>query len=323
MNRVEQRHTVNTMTTIRERLPLPEDLRVFLEVIRCGRFAGAARSLGVSPAYVSKRIGVLEASLGARLFHRNGAHGVLTEDGEITRRAAEQVLDQLGSLSDALSDARRTPSGRVAICSSFGFGRTHVAPAIARLAEAHPELELRLDLFDRAVDLVGEGFDLEVRVGDDLPGQHISRRLISNQRVLCAAPDYLRRRGTPKTLDDLARHDCLVIKERDNAFGIWDLERRGEIHRVRISGPLSSNSGEIVLQWAVQGRGILLRSIWDVGPMLRSGALVRVLPQHGQRADVWAIYPQRLALSARLRVCVEFLERHFSRLGRTDKSAPA
>ncbi len=305
---------MNSTDTIRDQLPLSEDLRVFLTVIRKQTFAAAAAELGQSPAYVSKRIGILERTLHARLFHRTSRRSSLTEDGQVTQRAAERILREGEALLDDLSTARRTPRGLLHICSSFGFGRNHVAPAIARLAEQYPELEVRLDVFDRVVDIVGEGFDLEIRVGDDLPSQHISKRLISNRRVLCAAPAYLARRGMPTGLKDLEQHDCLVIKERNNPFGIWQLEGDEQAHNIRISGPLSSNNGEIVLQWALHGRGILLRSVWDVGPMLECGELVRVLPHYSQSADVWAVYPQRVANSAKLRVCVEFMQQHFAQL---------
>jgi LysR family transcriptional activator of dmlA len=283
---------------------------VFLTVIRKGGFAAAADELGQSPAYVSKRIRLLETALGTRLIHRTSRRIALTEDGERTRAWALRILEDFRQLGDELSDAHGSPRGTLHLCSSFGFGRTQVAPALARLAERYPELEIRLELFDRAVDLVGEGFDLEIRVGDDIPPQHIGRCLLRNQRVLCAAPDYLARHGTPATLADLERHDCLVIKERDNAFGIWSLHGDGAVHSVRVRGPLSSNNGEVVLQWALDGRGILLRSLWDVKPLLQQGRLVQVLPAYSQPANVWALYPSRLEHSGKLRACVEFLEAH-------------
>jgi len=217
-------------------------------------------------------------------------------------------------LHDELSEARAEPRGRLHVCSSFGFGRNHVAPAISLLAEQYPELEIRLDVFDRVVDIVHEGFDLEIHVGDDPAGQHMGRRLASNHRVLCASPDYLECRGVPERLEDLQQHDCLVLKERDNAFGIWQLQGpQGEVS-VRVSGALSSNSGEIVLQWALDGHGVMLRSMWDVKALLDQGRLVQVLADYRQSADVWAVYPTRLANSGKLRVCVEFLQAHLGRL---------
>lgn len=303
-----------TMPPKKDTAPLPEDLRVFLTVVRKGGFAAAAEELGLSPAYVSKRIQILETTLGSRLLHRTSRRVALTEDGERVQRWAVRILDDVQQLQDELSEAHTAPRGRLHMCSSFGFGRNHVAPAISLLAEQYPELEIRLDVFDRVVDIVHEGFDLEIHVGDDIAGQHIGRRLVTNNRVLCASPDYLKRRGVPESLQDLQQHDCLVLKERDNAFGIWQLQGPEGEASVRVSGPLSSNSGEIVLQWALDGRGVLLRSMWDVKPLLDQGRLVQVLADYRQSADVWAVYPTRLANSGKLRVCVEFLQAHLGRL---------
>ena len=299
-----------TMPVKNDSAPLPEDLRVFLTVVRKGGFAAAAEELGVSPAYVSKRIQILETTLGSRLLHRTSRRVALTDDGERVQRWAVRILDDVQQLHDELSDAHSAPRGRLHVCSSFGFGRNHVAPAISLLARQYPELEIRLDIFDRVVNIVHEGFDLEIRVGDDVPGQHIGRRLVTNNRVLCAAPDYLERRGVPHRLEDLGQHDCLVLKERDNAFGMWQLQGPEGEASVRVSGPLSSNSGEIVLQWALEGHGVLLRSMWEVKPLLQQGRLVQVLADYRQSADVWAVYPTRLANSGKLRVCVEFLQAH-------------
>ena len=304
----------SAMTTKKDNVPLPEDLRVLLTVIRKSGFAAAADELGLSPAYVSKRIQILETTLGTRLLHRTSRRIALTEDGERVQRWALRILDDFQQLHDELSDAHDSPRGRLHLCSSFGFGRHHVAPAVSLLAERYPELEIRLDLFDRVVDIVNEGFDLEIRVGDDIPGQHIGRQLVSNRRVVCAAPGYLQRQGMPQTLNALEQHHCLVIKERDNAFGIWNLERNGVQESVRVSGPLSSNNGEIVLQWALDGRGVVLRSLWDVKPLLDQGRLVQLLPEYSQSANVWAVYPTRLAYSGKLRACVEFLQEHFKGL---------
>ena len=303
-----------TMPPKKDSAPLPEDLRVFLTVVRKGGFAAAAEELGLSPAYVSKRIQILETTLGSRLLHRTSRRVALTDDGERVQRWAVRILDDVQQLQDELCEAHAAPRGRLHLCSSFGFGRNHVAPAILLLAEQYPELEIRLDVFDRVVDIVHEGFDLEIHVGDDIAGQHIGRRLATNNRVLCASPDYLKRRGVPESMQDLQQHDCLVLKERDNAFGIWQLQGPEGEASVRVSGPLSSNSGEIVLQWALDGRGVLLRSMWDVRPLLEQGKLVQVLADYRQSADVWAVYPTRLANSGKLRVCVEFLQAHLGRL---------
>ena len=129
--------------------------------------------------------------------------------------------------------------------------------------------------------------------------------------MLCAAPAYLARRGTPRTPAELSAHDCLAIKERDQAFGVWRLRAGAAEQSVKVTGPLSANNGEMVVQWAVDGRGIALRSLWDVGAHLQAGRLVQLLPEWRQEANVWAVYPTRLQLSAKVRVCVEFLQEHF------------
>ena len=289
-----------------------EDLRVFVTVVRKGSFAAAAAELGMSAAYVSKRIGVLEDGLGIMLFQRSTRRVVITGDGERVFSRAQTILDNLDDLVDEVSERRRAPSGRVRICSSFGFGRNMVAPAIARLVAAYPGLQIRFEVFDRLVDPVAEGFDLDVRVGDEIAPNLIARRLMDNHRILCAAPGYLARHGTPKTLQELRGHQCLAIKERDHPFGVWRLRGRSGEETVKVSGPLSTNHGEIALRWAVEGAGIVLRSLWDVQPHLDAGSLVQVLPEYTQEANVWAVYPQRLAGSGKLRVCVEFLERQLA-----------
>ncbi|MFC3123186.1 LysR substrate-binding domain-containing protein [Agaribacter flavus] len=293
-------------------LPHPKDLQVFLAVVRKLSFAAAAEELGQSPAYVSKRIGILEASLKTRLFHRTTRKIVLTDDGERTYHRAIRILAEIDDMVDDLTDAQHTPQGHLHICSSFGFGRKHVAPAIAELSTKYADLDVRLDVFDRAVDIIQEGFDLEIRVGEDLPTQHICKMLKRNKRIICAAPEYLARHGEPKTLDDLSKHACLVLRERNSPFGIWSFDGTNKELSLPISGHLSTNHGEIILQWALHGRGIIMRSLWDVKQHLASGKMVQILPEYTQEANIWAVYPTRLSHSAKLRVCVTFLEEYLA-----------
>jgi LysR family transcriptional activator of dmlA len=288
------------------------DLRVFAAVVRKSSFAGAAEELGMSPAYVSKRIAILEQALDVRLFHRSTRRVVVSADGEQVYARALAILSSLDSLFDEVAERQGVPRGQLRVSSSFGFGRNVVAPAIAGLVAAHPALQVRFEVLDRLVDIVGEGFDLDIRVGEDIEANLIARKLMSNHRILCAAPAYLARRGTPRTLAELAGHDCLPIKERDLPFGVWRLRQGADEEVVKVTGPLSTNHGEIALQWAVAGAGIVLRSLWDAQPHLDRGELVHVLPGYTQEANVWAVYPQRLASSAKVRVCVDFLERHLA-----------
>lgn len=292
-------------------LPLLNDLRVFMLVARRAGFAAAAEELGVSPAFVSKRVSLLEQTLNVMLLHRTTRRVTITEEGERIYEWAQRILPDVDEMMDELSDVRQVPQGTLRIISSFGFGRRVVAPALSALALQYPQLELRFDVQDRLVDLVNEGVDLDIRVGDDIAPNLIARQLAANHRVLCASPQFLARHASPKQLSDLAALPCLVIKERDHPFGVWQLHSKEGQHAIKVTGPLSSNHGEIVHQWCLDGQGIALRSWWDVRENIASGHLVQVLPDYWQPANVWAVYVSRLATSAKIRTTVEFLRHYF------------
>ncbi len=289
-------------------MPQLDDLQLFCTVVRLKSFAGTARTLGVSNAFVSKRIGLLEDALGVRLLHRTTRTVALTEQGQVVHGWALRILEDVEQMGEAVSTEKMAPGGLLRICTSSGFGRNRVAPALSALARRYPALEIQLELLDRSVDLIGEDFHLDIRVGRAHEPHLISRRIADNARVLCAAPAYLAECGTPATLADLATHRCIVIRERNEDFGRWVLHGPHGPESVKVSGPLSASNGEVVHGWALDGHGIILRSVWDVGPAIAQGELVRVLPAYEQPADVWAIYPSRLSTSAKVRVCVEFLE---------------
>ncbi|HCI6135401.1 TPA: LysR family transcriptional regulator [Klebsiella variicola subsp. variicola] len=298
-------------TQIMNNLPLLNDLRVFMLVARRAGFAAAAEELGVSPAFVSKRVSLLEQTLNVVLLHRTTRRVTITEEGERIYEWAQRILQDVDEMMDELSDVRQVPQGTLRIISSFGFGRRVVAPALSALALQYPQLELRFDVQDRLVDLVNEGVDLDIRVGDDIAPNLIARQLASNHRVLCASPQFLDRHPPLKQLSDLAALPCLVIKERDHPFGVWQLHSKEGQHAIKVTGPLSSNHGEIVHQWCLDGQGIALRSWWDVRENIASGHLVHVLPEFFQPANVWAVYVSRLATSAKIRTTVEFLRHYF------------
>ncbi|WP_336220806.1 LysR family transcriptional regulator [Citrobacter amalonaticus] len=292
--------------------PLLTDLRVFMMVARRAGFAAVAQEMGVSPAFVSKRIALLEQNLNVVLLHRTTRRVTITEEGERIYEWAQRILQDVDQMMDELSDVRQVPQGMLRIISSFGFGRRIVAPALSALAKQYPQLELRFDVEDRLVDLVNEGVDLDIRIGDDIAPNLIARKLGTNYRILCASPDYLAQKGMPKQLADLSSFSCLVIKERDHPFGIWQLRNKEGDHAIKVTGALSSNHGEIVHQWCLDGQGIALRSWWDVCDNIASGHLVHVLPEYYQPANIWAVYVSRLATSAKVRITVEFLRHYFA-----------
>ncbi|WDY56787.1 LysR substrate-binding domain-containing protein [Pseudomonas sp. PSKL.D1] len=292
-------------------LPSLHDLKVFLLVARRFSFTAAADELGMSPAFVSKRIRGLEQDLNLRLLHRTTRNVTLTDDGERVSRWAQQLLYQVSQLGDEIDTLHGEPSGLLRVVSSPGLGRRMVAPALAELAVRYPGLDIRLDIQDRLVDLVEEGVDLDIRVGNDISPHVIAKPLAKNHRVLCASPEYLDARGTPASLPELGQHDCLVIKERDHPFGVWNLTGARGPETVKVTGSLSTNNGEIARQWCLDGRGILLRSMWDIREDLQAGRLVHVLGDYFQAADIWAVHTSPLLNSAKVKVTVEFLSEYF------------
>jgi len=196
--------------------------------------------------------------------------------------------------------------------ASLGFGRTTIAPLVSTFAQRYPQVEVQLDVTDRPVDLVAEGIDLAIRFGE-LPDQRlVARRMMSNRRLLCASPRYLERHGMPASLADLASHRCIVHRQNDEAHGVWRLEHEGRAVSVKVQGALSSNDGDIVLGWALDGHGILVRSEWDLAKYVDSGRLRIVLPGYAQpEADLFVVYPNKRRQSARARAFIDFLVAHF------------
>lgn len=262
--------------------------------------------------FISKRVALLEQTLNVVLLHRTTRRVTITEEGERIYEWAQRILQDVDQMMDELSDARQVPRGMLRIISSFGFGRRVVAPALSALAKEYPQLELRFDVEDRLVDMVNEGIDLDIRIGDDIAPNLIARKLATNYRILCASPEFLTQHGTPKQLNDLATLPCLVIKERDHPFGIWQMRNKEGAHSIKVTGPLSSNHGEVVHQWCLDGQGIALRSWWDVCDNIASGNLIHILPEYYQPANIWAVYVSRLATSAKIRITVEYLRRYFT-----------
>ncbi len=288
-------------------LPPLNDLKVFCEVAKHSSFAATAESLDVSPAFISKRIRLLEQHFGVHLFYRSPRRSQLTHQGRIVLMQAEKMLELLSQTHDQLTGSQDELKGCLRIVTSSGFGEKCIAPILSRLFDQNPHLELELSLLDRRVDLLSEGYDLEIKVGGDLPERMIAEKLLDNHRVLCASPDYLAKNGDPKTLSDLGDHSCISIRERDHDYhSQWQLyDESTQRQSIRPKLSLKTNKGEVAVQWALAGHGIILRSLWSAQPYLNRGQLVRVLPDFFQPADIYAIYAQRKSTSAILRYCVK------------------
>lgn len=283
------------------------DLRVFCQVARRSSFVAAATELGISPAYVSKRVSDLEQALGVTLFHRTTRRVKISDAGETAYAWAQKVLEAADGLNDSVTRSDAHLRGTLRISASLRLGRNHLAPILAELHRQHPELDIWLELMDRRVDLLAEGFDIDVRMGEVTEPHLVTHLVAENSRVLCAAPSYLARRGLPKSLPDLANHDCLLYRERHQTFGVWRLQGPAGTESIKVTGPIGSNHSDIVYNWALDGHGIILLASWDVAEALQSGQLVRVLPQYRQEANVWAVTAARLQTSPKLRACTQFI----------------
>ncbi|MEJ8851555.1 LysR family transcriptional regulator [Variovorax rhizosphaerae] len=285
-----------------------DDLRVFCLAARKASFAATATELGTSPAFVSKRIAILEKSLGVTLFHRAARRVTVTDDGERVYASAQQIFEGVDHMGETVAGGRLDPRGLLRVTTSARLGRKHIAPVLSLLAKRYPALDITLDAVDRRVDLISENIDLDVRVGEVDEPHLVATRIATSVRVLCAAPAYLERRGAPEKVAELSQHDCLVLRDRNQAFGVWRLTGPGGTEKVKVTGRLSSNNSEMVRGWGKDGHGILLQGRWDVHDDLRAGRLIPVLPEWHQPADIWAASSVRLSHSAKVRVCVQFLQ---------------
>jgi LysR family transcriptional activator of dmlA len=283
------------------------DLRVFCRVALLSSFVAAAQELGISPAYVSKRIAELERRLGVVLFQRTTRRVRLSAQGETAYALARGILADVDALGAEMSDARAALSGPLRVSTSLRLGRNHVSPILAMFGREHPGLEIWLELVNSRMDMIDEHIDIDIRVGEVNEQNLIAQRVIESERVLCASPAYIEKRGAPGSVTELARHDCLLFRGRDQPFGVWRLEGPGGVESIKVSGRAGSNHGDIIRNWALDGYGIIMLSDWDVADDLDSGAFVRVLPKHAQPANVMAVTAIRSASSARIRHAVEFL----------------
>ena len=283
------------------------DLQIFCCVARLSSFVGAAQELGISPAFVSKKIAGLEQRMGVTLFNRTTRRVRISTQGEVAYSRARQILEDIERMSDEMSSTKVEASGRLHVSTSLRLGRNHVSPILSRLGKQFPKLEIWLELVNTGMDMIDEGIDIDIRVGEVNEPHLIAHRIVKSERILCAAPSYLEHREAPTTVSELAQHDCLLFKGRDQAFGVWRLNGPGGIESIKVTGRIGSNHSDITRGLALDGYGIIMLSDWDVADDLNAGRFVRVLPQHSQAADVMAVTSSRSATSAKVRQSMEFL----------------
>jgi DNA-binding transcriptional LysR family regulator len=312
------------------------DLNLFLRVLDLGSISAAARSLDLSVAVASQRLKRLEGSLGVRLLHRTTRQLRPTPEGIALAEQGRSLVEELEAVTSNLSDTAKGVSGTLRVTLPATFGRQYISPLLPEFMRRHPRLRLHIDLSDQMRDLVGDGLDLAIRIGALKDSDLVATRLASNRRVLCASPEYLRRHGTPKKPEDLAKHECLLMAVSRDASDVWNLQAPdGKQIAVRVQSRLKSNQGEVIRDAALGGLGISLHSTWHVCEDLRAGRLKQVLPDYQlPESGIYAVMPERRFVLPRVRTFVEFLaqqfgevppwERHLSaRSGKRAHSAPA
>lgn len=290
-----------------------DDIALFLRVLDLGSISAAARSLDLSPALASQRLQRLERALGVRLLHRSTRRLHATPEGAVLAEQGRVLVEDLETLTGGLRQAGTEAAGNLRVTTSASFGRQYVSPLLPEFLDRHPAIRLSIDLDDRLQDLVSAGYDLAVRIGALADSSLVARRLATNRRVLCASPDYLRRRGAPRTPEDLAGHDCVLLV---GSRGRQDLWRLGDGHggetTVRVRGRFESNYGEVLRDAVVAGFGIAMHSVWHVCDDLRAGRLQAVLPDHPiADTGIHALMPQRRLVPLRVRAFVDFLAERF------------
>lgn len=290
----------------------PADLRFFSVLAGAGSLSAAARELGVTTPAVSKHLALMESRLAAPLVNRTTRRMSLTPEGELYLEQARRILGQIDEMEQLLGAAKAEPTGLLRVNATLGFGRSHVAPLISRFVRKHPQVEVQLQLSVNPPPLADDAFDVCIRFGAPPDARVIARRLAPNRRLLCAAPAYLARQGIPRSPRDLVRHNCIGIRQGEEAYGVWRLAsgrgRHAATETVKIRGNLTTNDGEIAVNWALDGHGILMRAEWDIERYLRNGRLVQVLPQFDTPdADIYAVYPQRHQMAVRVRAFVDFV----------------
>jgi DNA-binding transcriptional LysR family regulator len=291
-------------------------MQVFTRVVEQGSFARAAERLGISTSACSRHVAELEAHLDVRLLNRTTRRLSLTESGQAFYERCVQVLADLEEAEQAAAVSAARPRGTLKVTCGISFGVGHVARLIGAFAARHPEVRFDVQLSDRFVDLVDEGFDLAIRIGESPTQNLIARRLGETRLVACAAPIYLRERGAPETPADLARHACLTY-EYLPLRNTWRFrDQAGSEHAVRVAGPVHANNGEMLVAAAVEGIGIAMEPDFIVAGQLAAGRLVRILADYAPApTNIYAVYPSRRHLSAKVRAFVDFLAERFAQAG--------
>lgn len=291
-------------------------IEAFVSAIDSGSLAKAALKAQVTPAMIGRRIDALERRLGVKLVHRSTRRLALTEDGATYLEQCRRTIGDLEQIEAQLGAGRHSATGHLVVSAPAAFGRKHVAPHAPAFVGDNPGLRVSFALTDQVVDLARLGFDMGVRIGGALDPNFVAIKLADNRRVVCATPGYLKRCGAPKSLADLAHHNCLAFNLQGGQQGGWHFRHAGRDVVVRVSGTLECNDTELLHRWTREGLGLSWRSTWEIQRELAHRELVTVLDEFALRSyDIMAVYPQQRYVPAKVRLFIEHLKGAWSASG--------
>ncbi len=293
------------------------NLRVFVRVVELGNLSAAGRDQRVSPAVASNRIKELEKHLGVRLFNRTTRKLTPTEHGHIFYAGSLKILEAVEEAEAAVGELLENPRGSIRVTAPLGFGRRMIASGIPEFHDLYPDVEVRLRLSDHDIDIMSEGVDVAFKLGI-LENSNLRMRGIMNcERIICAAPQYLEKHGTPTSPDELIKdkHSCLLLRYPGSREFYWTLQTPEGMRKYDVFGPYDSDDGDVLTQWALQGRGIINKPLFEVKEYLKSGQLVQILhdtpPMPIQLA---AVYPHKRFVDPKVRLIIDFMAERCQRL---------
>ncbi|CAJ0700490.1 MULTISPECIES: LysR family transcriptional regulator [Ralstonia] len=293
-----------------------KQIEAFIAVVEHGSMAAAALTQDVTPVMIGRRINALEARLGVKLLHRSTRRIAVTEQGAVFMEQCKKALGELDRAELLVAEGRHKATGHLIVSAPAAFGRKHVAPHAPDFLRANPDVRISFNLTDRVVDLVREGYDVGIRIGGAIDPNFVAIRLASNKRVVCGTPAYFAKHGVPRTLDDLARHNCLAFNLQGGQQRGWYFQQNGKAVTVKVNGNLDCNDGELLHRWMGEGLGLGWRSTWEIQPELESGALMTVLDDYAlPDYDILAVYPQQRPVPAKIRFFIEHLKTVYGQAG--------
>ncbi|MFC7515410.1 LysR family transcriptional regulator [Herbaspirillum sp. GCM10030257] len=304
-------------------MDLFQSMKVFAKVAEIGSLSGAARALDMSNPSVTRHIGDLEAYLNARLFNRTTRRLSLTEAGSDYLERCRQLLQDLEEATLAAGSSAAKPTGTLRISAPVSFAVNHLGRVLGEYGQRYPDVALDITLSDRMVDLVDEGFDLAIRISRIRDSALVARQFASARSMVCASPSYLKKQGTPRVPEDLASHTCLSYSYQATR-GEWHFSRKGKTHIAKVKGTINANNGDLLREAAIAGMGIIVQPSFIVADALRSKTLVPLLTDYDMASlPIYAVYPSRRHLSAKVRTFVDFLLERFGENPEWERNLPA